>query len=40
LANRQTDAGAVVFLVTMEPFEYTKDFLLVLGIDADSVVLH
>ena len=40
LANSQSDAGAAVFLVMMEPLEYAKDFLLVLGVDADAVVLH
>ena len=39
LANSQSDAGAAVFLIVMEPLEYAKDFLLVLGIDADAVVL-
>src|SRR5579862_225707 len=39
LANRQTDAGPAIFGVTMEPLEYAKDFLLVLRIDTDPVVL-
>ena len=40
LADSQSDAGAAVFLIVMEPLENTKDFLLVLWIDADAVVLR
>src|SRR5580658_6945295 len=40
LANCQSDAGAGIFPVTMEPLENTEDYLLVMGIDADAVVPH
>src|SRR5579862_5310861 len=40
LANSESNAGAAIFLVTMEPFEYAKDFLLVLRIDAYAVIAH
>src|SRR5580704_10081443 len=38
LANREPNAGTGVFLIVMEAFEYTKDFLLVLRVDTDSVI--
>ena len=40
LANSQSDAGAGIFLILMEPFENTEDFLLVLGVDPYAVVLN
>jgi hypothetical protein len=40
LADCQSDSGATVFLVAVKSFEYAKDFLLVLGVDPDPVVLH
>ena len=40
LADSQSDAGAAIFLIVMEPLEYAKDFLLVLRVDADAVVLY
>ena len=39
-ANCEANAGATVFLVAMETFENTKDFLLVLRFDTDTVVLN
>jgi hypothetical protein len=40
LANSQSDAGAGVLLVAMEPFENAKDYLLIFCINAYAVVLH
>ena len=40
LANSQSDAGTAVFPIMMESLEKTKQFLLVLWIDADAIVLH
>src|ERR1700722_10497791 len=40
LANCQANAGAGILLVAMEPFENAKDFLLVLRVDADPVILN
>src|SRR5580692_3499458 len=38
LANREPNAGTGIFLIVMEAFEYTKNFLLVLRVDPDSVI--
>ncbi len=38
LANSQPNTCAAIFLVPMKPFEYAKDFLLVLRIDPDAVI--
>jgi hypothetical protein len=40
LTDGQANAGAAVFAIVMEPFENTKDFLLILRVNADAVVLN
>jgi len=40
LANSQSNAGPAIFIGVVKSFEDAKDFLLVLGVDADTVVLN
>ena len=40
LTDCQTDAGTAVLLGVVQPLEYSKDFLLILRIDPDPIVLH
>src|SRR5579871_2825722 len=40
LANRQSDAGAAVFVVVMKPFEYTENLLLVARIDPYAIIAN
>lgn len=40
MADSQPDPRACIFRVMIESLEYTKDFLLILGVNIDTVVVN